>query len=407
MLINLRNALMAGKRLPYDAEVEYLGGGSVDGGIAFVDTGYMPNSSTRIEATAAMLTGSAFSGRYGNGARLTFGSGNNQLYSAQGGHYFFGSFTTGRYYSFVNDIQNRTVSVDGATPTSTSAVANWYSQSYPFYLFVSNVAPTSGSIVIAGHSIDPSSVGGMRIASCRIYDNNILVRDFIPVRKGTVGYLYDRVSGKLFGNAGTGDFVLGQDVVPVEYLQSSGTQWIDTGVIPTAADSFYCRIRQSVVADQCLWGLASVAYCFSNWTGVGSGNGTFWGHPAIGTGGVQGVNPLGDTNWHEILCQPSGIFVDGVQINTQVTAPTLSPLNTVALFARSVNSAGGGVTKYGRGRMSAFKVERNGDPLRKYFPVRVGTEGAMMDVLTRRIYRNAGTGAFTYGNDLKYPIPAE
>lgn len=25
---------------------------------------------------------------------------------------------------------------------------------------------------------------------------------------------------------------------------------------------------------------------------------------------------------------------------------------------------------------------------------------------TRRIYRNAGTGAFTYGNDLKYPIPA-
>lgn len=39
--------------------------------------------------------------------------------------------------------------------------------------------------------------------------------------------------------------------------------------------------------------------------------------------------------------------------------------------------------------------------------VRVGTEGAMMDVLTRRIYRNQGTGAFTCGNDLKYPIPAE
>lgn len=35
------------------------------------------------------------------------------------------------------------------------------------------------------------------------------------------------------------------------------------------------------------------------------------------------------------------------------------------------------------------------------------TEDAMMDVLTRRIYRNAGTGAFAYGNDLKYPIPAE
>ena len=41
-----------------------------------------------------------------------------------------------------------------------------------------------------------------------------------------------------------------------------------------------------------------------------------------------------------------------------------------------------------------------------HLPVRVGTEGAMMDVLTRRIYRNQGTGAFGYGNDLKYPIPA-
>lgn len=45
--------------------------------------------------------------------------------------------------------------------------------------------------------------------------------------------------------------------------------------------------------------------------------------------------------------------------------------------------------------------------VRKFRPVRVGTEGALIDTLTRRIYRNAGTGAFTYGNDLKYPIPAE
>jgi hypothetical protein len=46
----------------------------------------------------------------------------------------------------------------------------------------------------------------------RVYDaaGNILF-DFIPVRKGTVGYMYDRVSGKLFGNAGSGDFVLGPD----------------------------------------------------------------------------------------------------------------------------------------------------------------------------------------------------
>ena len=36
----------------------------------------------------------------------------------------------------------------------------------------------------------------------------------------------------------------------------------------------------------------------------------------------------------------------------------------------------------------------------------IGEGVVRIDVLTRRIYRNAGTGAFTFGNDLKYPIPA-
>lgn len=40
--------------------------------------------------------------------------------------------------------------------------------------------------------------------------NNII--DFIPVRVGQVGYLYDRVSGQLFGNSGTGAFIVGPDV---------------------------------------------------------------------------------------------------------------------------------------------------------------------------------------------------
>ena len=47
---------------------------------------------------------------------------------------------------------------------------------------------------------------------CIVKKNNVIVRYFIPVRVGTVGYMYDRVSGQLFGNQGTGDFVLGPDV---------------------------------------------------------------------------------------------------------------------------------------------------------------------------------------------------
>ena len=50
-----------------------------------------------------------------------------------------------------------------------------------------------------------------RIYSFRVSEGGVLRFDGIPVRKGTTGYLYDRVSKQLFGNAGTGDFVLGPD----------------------------------------------------------------------------------------------------------------------------------------------------------------------------------------------------
>ncbi len=54
--------------------------------------------------------------------------------------------------------------------------------------------------------------GKYKVSYLQIYSNGALVRDFIPVRKGTVGYLYDRVSGELFGDAGTGAFGYGNDI---------------------------------------------------------------------------------------------------------------------------------------------------------------------------------------------------
>lgn len=61
-----------------------------------------------------------------------------------------------------------------------------------------------------GSAPSPSSFKG-RFYYFKIYSNNVLVRDLIPVRKGTTGYMYDKVSGNLFGNSGTGDFILGND----------------------------------------------------------------------------------------------------------------------------------------------------------------------------------------------------
>ncbi len=59
--------------------------------------------------------------------------------------------------------------------------------------------------------VDTRKISG-KLYACQIYDNNVLVRDYIPVRmkkSGEVG-LWDKVNKKFYGNAGTGTFIAGE-----------------------------------------------------------------------------------------------------------------------------------------------------------------------------------------------------
>lgn len=75
---------------------------------------------------------------------------------------------------------------------------------------------TSGSTNNRNIALFRSNYNGgyssMKCYAFSIKDSGVLVRNFVPVRVGQVGYMYDTVSGELFGNLGTGDFVLGQDI---------------------------------------------------------------------------------------------------------------------------------------------------------------------------------------------------
>lgn len=51
-----------------------------------------------------------------------------------------------------------------------------------------------------------------RMYYVKVTQGSALTLDLIPVRIGQFGYMYDKVSGVLFGNAGSGNFILGPDV---------------------------------------------------------------------------------------------------------------------------------------------------------------------------------------------------
>lgn len=96
--------------------------------------------------------------------------------------------------TFGNGYQGGTVNGESISRSGTFAQEDWH-------FFSANT-----SIVAAQYPFNG------KIYDAKIYQNDVLVRDFIPVRIDTVGYLYDTVSGELFGNLGTGSFTLGPDV---------------------------------------------------------------------------------------------------------------------------------------------------------------------------------------------------
>lgn len=389
MLINLRNALMAGKRLPYDAEVAYLEGT----GSQWIDTGV----DASLCNSAIMKIECAFSviGRGGPGGNYNgiFGAAvprfgvytitNNLSWGYGQAHDNIKTFTYGDWIesTCVFTKGNQTATFDGSSFTATNGSTL---SSLTIGVFCRNNTPVQW-LALA------------KIRYLRIYVNSVFVRDYIPVRKGSVGYLYDRVSGKLFGNAGTGDFVLGPDVVPVEYIESHGTEWIDTGVKsgPSNIDfTVDCSIDSRAGSySQCGSGVNTTGglhYVLDQYgIRTGGGNASLAIPYTLGT--RVKIRAYYNANNERTVQVGSEVYQGSAYNAGQANLNILKLNNTASLQV---------------GKLWGATVSQSGDFVRKFLPVRVGTEGAMMDVLTRRIYRNAGTGAFSYGNDLKYPIPA-
>ena len=54
-------------------------------------------------------------------------------------------------------------------------------------------------------------IGHCKMGPCYLSDGTTTL-DLIPVRKDGVGYMYDKISGRMFGREETGNFIVGNDV---------------------------------------------------------------------------------------------------------------------------------------------------------------------------------------------------
>lgn len=99
-----------------------------------------------------------------------------------------------------------TISSNQNTRSASLDGSQIYSKITPYYISDFNVP-----IGIFSHNSSSTIGWHARIYSEKIYINEILVKDMVPIRIGQVGYMYDKISGIKYGNSGTGLFVLGPD----------------------------------------------------------------------------------------------------------------------------------------------------------------------------------------------------
>lgn len=230
-MINLRNAMMVdGKRLPYDAEVEWIQGdgssyidfpdvlGLVGKPIILNNTppfrlllgihGFVPPETDFIAKIGVAMASvrprflqnmSSTASSYGS---LSWG-GNTALRKSTYptvGSVGFSTTVDGSGHAAHNIVNGEVV----------STVLNL---NYPTTYYASPRLFANGATNANGWSSTTNINGFLRVSYLLIESADSVVLDAIPVRKGQVGLMYDRVSGELFGNSsGTGAFVIGPDI---------------------------------------------------------------------------------------------------------------------------------------------------------------------------------------------------
>ena len=185
--------------LPYDAEVEYLEGTGTQWINTEIDAFYWPYLEIFCKVNR---TYNNLSHNYGiignsNGQSRWQGispGGNTEVYfRGYDNITTISKSVTAEFIILVFDGPNRTAYAGDSSKALLSG--NLAGASYGIWAYVGKVFPIA------------MSVGYVKIGT----SSDDLLFDGIPVRVGDVGYMYDRVSGQLFRNSGTGAFIIGPD----------------------------------------------------------------------------------------------------------------------------------------------------------------------------------------------------
>ena len=280
-------------------------------------------------------------------------------------------------------------SVDGGTPALSGGYSNRSGVNpSDLYIFAVHYGGTVGN---AGE------YSTAKLYGLKIYSNGVLMRDYVPGIKDNVVGLYDRVCDKFVSSGSSTPLVAGPVVDRskpdsfVEYVESNGSQWVDTGVDGRAG------VKSEADIDW-ISGNAPLGVIGNNHCLLLQALGTIGGQ-ALGSGEIKTGIAL-DSGRHLIVSEvPAGskmtITVDGTtaQSPSNVSASGNTGM-TIWMFA--AHGSGG---KWGEGASKFYELKlwRTGsDGVRRiqrhFIPCVKGDRAGLYDAVSGVIfYSHSGT----------------
>ena len=185
------------------------------------------------------------------------------------------------------------------------------------------------------------------------------------------------------------------------YIESSGTQYIDTGVVPQSNSRLVCDFQYTSLP-------ASGGIAWNGWCAGGSRDALLFGISG-GNFSASACSPGGgsivyvstgvpaDVDRHTVDIQNSAMCFDGNSFATGTLGNTFTANDKMYLFARHIGWSSGGVDSHCSMRIYSCQIYAGDTLVRNYIPACRDSDGAvgLFDLKNGEFFGNAGTGSFT------------
>ena len=384
------------KELPY-IQLDYI----ESTGTQYIDTGYIPTINTDIKTRASV--------QYNSGSTPV------ALFGYLSGSDPYNRYAVQYHKDIIYCAKGKTEASNDTIDYTKMCDIETQGDKYIYNGIEMSVAPLDFSVhnklsivLFARRTTNVNRHSKSKIEFFKIYENGTLAMDLIPcIRKSDgVVCMYDNVSKSFFENEGTGSFVPGtltnlpEGYAQVSYLESTGTQYIDTGVIYDTNNTYTIsgKINYS----------RKTTFTGSGWNGGGCFGITQDGAISDGTNltGVSGANK--DITFTQTINSGSSsqtvtsYSVGGTEYSLQRAHSSLSTYAGNGGFGLFALYSTNTYIYFTSGKIYYYIIWDNGTIARYLVPC-LDDENTpcMYDILNDKCYYNEGTGEFTYGKIIK------